>query len=341
MKLIDLLQNYYHNFILSISKKVAIYSIERELIPIATGYKYDKHPVREGLTFEHNQQTTLTALYSQHFASLPFRAEMDLIDAKLDPAKDQDFYIGNTTAEITFLSKIIDPITDGHMESVGRCAYAIAAEMGYNEVPLAEVYLGGRLHDIKKINEVQLLLQPDYFTLLEQGRLLQSYDEEGIRQYWGPHNAAEVPMLDTNVVFTDSQKASMRKHAVEGGKYLRRIGMPQAVSIAAEQHHAYFGFMKAQPHPLLAPHEKCALGEVLNAADFAVTSESSRVYKPVNAHKHTVRYMRLMADMGKVSPHVVSAYERACAKYQKDWMRYTIHLPNIGGGQGLKAMFGD
>lgn len=317
-----------------------MHRFEKELIGIDNSrYTYPDHEVRAGLTFCPEQQDMLAYLYGHHLETLPYLDELVIIDAFLQPENDPDFNIGANTPERTFVMEMLDPISAGHMRSVGDCAIKIAEEMGYNEVPPSHIFYGGYLHDVKKLGNVQLLLQPDYFTLHQQGLLL--HNSVTNRKSWTPRPGVYIPMMDTNVVFTPDQKRAMRAHAVEGGTHLRRIGYPESIAVCAEQHHAYFGFMNAEPHPPLAPEERNILGQIMNAADFAVTSASERVYKPENQHRHTVRYLRLMAEKGKISPHIVRAYERAAIKTNLDWMKHTIHLPNVGGGMGLKAVFGD
>ncbi len=311
----------------------------KELEPLENGYIYTPHEVRSGLTFSPEQQPYLEALYRQHFEGLPYQTEMAAIDAELKPGNRPDFFLGETTAQITFMMEMIDPITAGHSRSVAEAGVETAREAGITDVPESHIFYGLYLHDVYKIAQPELLLQPDFFMLHEQGLLL--YDWYNDKKIWTPRPGEHIMMMNTNTIFTAEQKARMRRHAPDGAKYLRNIGYPETVALFPEQHHAYFGFMNAEPHPLLKPSDKTDVGRLSNIVDFGVTSRSRRVYKPENSCEHTLRYLRQMELEGAIPGYLVDAYERASERTGESWLRHTIHLPNAGGGAGLRAVFGD
>jgi HD-GYP domain-containing protein (c-di-GMP phosphodiesterase class II) len=301
---------------------------QREHAPLTFSYRYPRHAVRDGLTFDARQQEAMNLQYAEHIATMPYLPDVERdIDPFISPDNDPNINFGRSTAEITFVLGLVDPITSGHGRTVGEGAVALARKIGL-VVPEHHVYYGGWLHDVGKVEHADLLMQPDIVTLSQQGYFFQI--EGGRKQLWRPHKGIYIPMLHNNVIFSPEQKKRLHSHPDDGARYTQNVNFPPLVSAIPRQHHGYFTWPVENPtYGSFSDDERTLVGQAANVMDSYASARADRLYKPELSIDESVSAIWDAENRGMIAEGMTDALTAVISETGESFMRHTINVPCV------------
>ncbi len=146
-----------------------------------------------------------------------------------------------TVGLVTSIAEMRDPYTAGHEGRVAELAVAIGRELGWNEVELIGLRVGGQLHDIGKIAvPAEILVKPSSLSALE-----------------------------TSMV---------REHPRVGYEILSTVEFPWPVARIAFEHHEH---LDGSGYPRgLVSEQICKEARIITVADVVESMSSHRPYRP-------------------------------------------------------------
>ena len=97
------------------------------------------------------------------------------IQQATESASEEGLSLLDTVTALAFVIDAKDHYTQGHSQSVGRLAAAIARQIGLSEVEVEEIRLAGILHDIGKIGIPELLLNKPARLTVEEYETVKSH----------------------------------------------------------------------------------------------------------------------------------------------------------------------
>ena len=196
-----------------------------------------------------------------------------------------------TVASLARTIEAKDPYTGGHTERVADYSVALARELGFGELELDAIAIGGVIHDVGKVGiREQVLLKP--------GRL----DEE--------------------------EWAEMRKHPQIASYILDGLELPQEAKDIARHHHERFdgaGYPDG-----LAGEDIPIAARILSVADTLDAMTNSRPYRDAMSFTSALEEIRANAGT-QFCPRVVAALERSLIAHPGVWERARLQVHAFAG----------
>lgn len=332
--------------------------LEKQFAPLSSNLIYPTHPdritidldhpanardhFRDYLRYQHSQ------LYVPHAEAIATR-----VDPYLIPEASPDLFLGHTTAEILANFRRIDPFTHGHSASVAEMGLELQKilpdELGLRDIPRHELFLALILHDIKKLEQNNLLNYPDLHSMMDRGTFVTSLEAPQIS--WFPNEGEYFAMLDPDsAVFGPDEKAVIHQHPLEGALHLLRLNMPPVVIAGALMHHSRFVYPledAGYPHldeiaqypELLRVLDEVppAFFDLANVCDHAATAEACRPYKPILPPEVVEQRLQAMGSERRIHPSFAKAYRHLIQKQGATWMRHTIHVPCVRDNGAIRV----